>query len=108
MRSLLLCLALAGCASFHIPIAVEAHGGLSPISSKVTDAEFALIGAGFDQGLKLVHVPLVPRLVADVLAAVSVRSISTFGRTVDSGFMFLSGSMVINITRIIASRSHSP
>jgi len=101
-------LALVGCASFHIPIAVEAHGGLSPISSKVTDAEFALMGAGFDQGLKLVHVPLVPRLVANALAAVSVRSISTFGRTVDSGLLFLSGGMIINITRIIASRSHTP
>lgn len=101
-------LALMGCAHSHVSIARELHGGLSPIPSKVSDVGFVAIGAGFDQGLRLLKVPLIPRLAADALAAVSVRSISTFGRTVDSGFMFLLGSMGINIARVFVSKSHSP
>lgn len=83
------CLALLtlGC----IPIAVEQHGGLSPRPSKVSDAGFAAIGATFDQGLILARVPVVPRIAVDALAAWSIRNVSTFGRSVDSGFMFVIG-----------------
>lgn len=86
---------------------VEQHGGLSPVPSKVSDVGFAAIGATFDQGLVLAKVPFVPRMAVDVLAAWSIRNVSTFGRTEGSGFMFVIGVYPSEFLHFIThTRSH--
>lgn len=80
-----------------VPIAVEQHGGLSPVPSKVPDIGFIGIGVGIDAGLQLAKVPAVPRVLADVLAAFVVRNVSTFGRSADSGFLMVFGAIPTEI-----------
>jgi hypothetical protein len=85
MRALIL-LAFTACYP-----AMEQHGGAAPIPSKMPDAGFAAIGATFDQALILANVPVVPRLAVDATAAFAIRNVSTFGRSADSGFLFVIG-----------------
>lgn len=87
---------LLGCVAC-LPMAVEQHGGLSPVPSKVPDAGFIGLGFALDGGLQLAHVPAVPRVLADVLAAWTVRNVSTFGRSVDSGFLMVFGAIPAEI-----------
>lgn len=74
-----------------VPMSMEQHGGLAPIPSKVPDVGFVAIGALTDQALISLKLPVIPRLAADAVAAWSIRNVSTFGRSVDSGFLFVLG-----------------
>jgi hypothetical protein len=104
MRSLLVLVLLAGAC---YP-ALEEHGGLSPIPSKVTDAEFAAIGGTVDAGLQLAKVPMIPRFAIDATAALAIRNVSTFGRSVDSGFMFLIGTFPTTFVGVVGHALKHP
>jgi hypothetical protein len=97
MRALLL-LAVVSCSPAWWP--VEEHGGLSPRPA-APDVVFIAPGAALDAGLQLAHVAPIPRLVADVSAAVVLRTWKPLGRTEGSHFLFGIGAAVAEFGGVV-------
>lgn len=96
------------CSQACVRPAVEQHGGLAPRPARMPEVAWVAMGASVDEGLHLVRVPLGPRVAADVVVALGVRNVSTFGRTVDSGFLWVLGSAAANLLRVIFGAEHRP
>jgi hypothetical protein len=112
MRALLLVLALAGCATVNGRLTLrptwwpaEDHGG---DSGRPAASDLLFIGAGatFDAGLQLAHVRPVPRALADVTAALLVRTWKPLGRTEGSHFTFGFGAELVEFVGLVRHITH--
>jgi len=100
VKLLLTALAVSSCA--WVP--VEEHGGLSP---KPAPSDWLFIGSGavVDGGLQLAHVGQPWRAVADVTAALVVRTWKPLGRSESSHLLMLTGSFSTTFLRVIVRGS---
>jgi hypothetical protein len=113
MRAALLVLALAGCATVNGRLTLrptwwpeEEHGGTSG-RKPASDWYFVAAGATFDAGMHVLHVKPIPRALADVTAAVLMRTWRPLGRTESSGLTFSIGASAAALTDFVLSRHRS-